>query len=360
MLAEPQQAIERLLAWLASNQRDLPWRRDRSPYSVLVSEIMLQQTQVSTVIPYYLRFMEAFPDLCTLAAAPLDRVLAQWRGLGYYARARSLHRAAIILCDEYEGVLPDDPAILRTLPGIGEYTAGAILSIAFGQDVPAVDANVARVLSRLCDDPSDPRTPAGKRRLVELARALLPLGRTGAFNEAMMELGALVCSSAAPRCELCPLAGDCLALERGTIAQRPVTSSKKERPTRQYVCLLDQADGRVLLVRRLTHGLLGGLWELPGGELLSDEDARVGIARILADDLSMSLSGAEVLGKVRHGYTHFTVEVAVLRGEARGTPQPTGGWDAWVRASEHDLPSYGLTGVATRALALAGIVVARN
>lgn len=233
----------------------------------MVSEFMLQQTRVETVAPYYGRWLVRFPDWSTLAAAPLDDVLLEWKGLGYYSRARNLHLTARTVRDRYGGELPADPATLRTLPGVGEYTAGAVASIAFGKPVPAVDGNVRRVLARLLDI-AEP-TPARLRR--EAARLLDP-SRPGDHNEAMMELGATICTPRAPRCEACPVADWCAALAAGTVAERPARPGRRPVPRVDYatVVAIDPA-GRVLLVKRPEKGLLAGMWEFPSVEFSSVE-----------------------------------------------------------------------------------------
>lgn len=239
--------------------RPLPWREERTPYRVLVSEVMLQQTRVDTVIPYYHRWLQRFPDARALADAPLDDVLKAWEGLGYYSRARNLHRAAREITERYDGELPDSAADLRSLPGVGEYTAGAVASIAFSRPEPAVDGNVRRVLSRL-EDLDDPRPS----ELRDRARTLVDPQRPGDFNEALMELGATICRPRDPQCEVCPLRPWCRSLAAGTTADRP---RPRKRPAPRTVTvdvavILDSSD-RALFARRPSEGLLAGLWEFP-------------------------------------------------------------------------------------------------
>lgn len=277
----------RLLAWFDRSKRPLPWRADRDPYRVLVSEVMLQQTRVETVIPYYSRWLEQFPDVDALAAAEVDAVLLAWRGLGYYRRARNLHLAARIVVDEHGGRLPGSGALLRELPGVGEYTAGAVASIAFGEVAPAVDGNVKRVLSRLYDLP--PPTP---RILREHALGLIDRERPGDFNEALMELGATVCTPRGPRCDACPLEADCLARERGTVALRPATSKRRPVPEVDVdVAVVIDGEGRALLVRRPPDGLLGGLWEFPSAETVGE--------------LGLEVRAVASLSPVRHAFSHL-------------------------------------------------------
>ncbi|HEY2748287.1 MAG TPA: A/G-specific adenine glycosylase, partial [Polyangia bacterium] len=253
-----------LVAWFARGHRDMPWRRTRDPYAVWVSEIMLQQTRVETVTPYFERWMARFPTVRALAGAPLDDVLSHWAGLGYYARARNLHAAARDVVATYRGAFPATAAALRELPGVGEYTAGAIASIAFGEAAPIVDGNVVRVLSRAeaLDGAAD--DPQLKKRVWARAGELVRAdggGRAGEFNQAMMELGATVCTPAAPGCSRCPIAGPCRARAADAVGKYPAAKTKK--PPRQVhaVAVMVERDGKLLLVRRPPTGLWGGLWE---------------------------------------------------------------------------------------------------
>jgi A/G-specific adenine glycosylase len=267
-----------LLAFFDASARDLPWRRSRDPYAVWVSEVMAQQTRLDTVIPYYARWMQQFPDVHALAAAPVDDVLKQWEGLGYYSRARNLHAAARIIAERHGGTLPGQYDALRALPGIGDYTAGAVSSIAFGVREPVVDGNVRRVLARLLDDPAPP-----PRRLREVAAALVPEERPGDFNQALMELGSLVCTPRAPRCDDCPLREHCAAHDAGTQLDRPRTVPKKATPVYDVaIAVLRAPDGRVLVMRRPETGLLAGLWSFPGRVMTERADAAAAAAQLAA------------------------------------------------------------------------------
>lgn len=257
-----------LCGWYLENARDLPWRRDASPYHVWISEIMLQQTRIEAVLPHYEAFLLAFPTVADLAAAPLDVLLKQWEGLGYYSRARNLHKAAGVIVRRYGGQMPADYDALLSLPGIGEYTAGAIASIAFGIPVPAVDGNVLRVLARLTGQSLDVLSPLGKAWFSAVAAKMLPADAPGVFNSAMMELGERVClPNTAPKCEACPLRDACEAHKAGRQTALPVRIRKTSRRTEQKTVLVLTAhiDGipHVLLHRRPDSGLLAGLWELP-------------------------------------------------------------------------------------------------
>lgn len=342
-----------LLAWYRARRRDLPWRRTSDPYRIWVAEVMLQQTQVATVIPYYERFLARFPDVRSLAEAELDEVLALWQGLGYYGRVRNLHAAARLLCERHGGAIPSDPGALRSLPGVGAYTAGAVLSIAFGQDEVALDGNVTRVLCRLWDYAQDPRTAEGRKALRHYAQALLPHGQAGEWNQALMELGATLCLPRAPRCGECPLASFCRARALGVQEERPLARPRGELPQRELVAALMEDGGRILVVRRRPQGLLGGLWELPGGELLPDEDHPQALVRILQANLGLEALVEEALDGVRHAYSHFRVLVHLYRCTLQGTPAPSGPWDGFHWLASDERGAYGLTGVALKALARA-------
>ncbi len=268
---------------------------------------MLQQTRVETVIPYFERWMERFPTLEALAAASQQEVLNAWEGLGYYSRARNLHKAAQIVVNKYGGSLPPDLKALRTLPGIGRYTAGAIASIAFGMDAPTLDGNLRRVFARLFNviEPAD--VPSGERLLWELAEAHLPPGQAGDYNQALMDLGALLCLPQNPRCALCPLSELCLANQRGVQKERPVLKPKAVVPHYTVTAGVLQRGERVLLAQRPPDGLLGGLWEFPGGKQDDGEDLSACLQRELREELGIEVSVGESLGTYRHAYTHFRI-----------------------------------------------------
>jgi len=334
---------------MTASRRDLPWRRNRSPYSVWISEVMLQQTQVATVIPYFERWMAEFPDITSLAAAPLDRVLKAWEGLGYYARARNLHLAAKSIVQRHNGQLPDQRNELLALPGIGRYTAGAILSIAYGQTEPILDGNVRRVLCRVFDIGENPRTPATESRLwdlsTELVQAASP-GQAGELNEALMELGALICTPASPDCLACPIHELCLALAHGTVAERPVRSMRPGLPHYDTVAAIVANDsGELLIIRRPLTGLLGGLWGFPGGTVLPGEEFGTALARTVLEQTGISATCKQLVTQVKHAYTHFRITLhaftaQVDRAEARPV---TGDEVRWVRPSELDQFAFPVT-----------------
>jgi A/G-specific adenine glycosylase len=261
---ELSEIVEPLLEWYDKNARKLPWRDDPTPYRVWVSEIMLQQTRVEAVKPYFERFVRELPDIAALANVPEDRLLKLWEGLGYYNRVRNLQKAARIVLERYGGVLPKDVKELSKLPGIGAYTAGAISSIAYGKPEPAVDGNVLRVLARLTADDRDIRDPAAKRMAAQKLRKIYPVGKSAEFTQALMELGATVClPNGAPLCGRCPLSSLCVGLKTGRAASLPVISPKSARKIEKRTVFLILCDGKAALRKRPETGLLAGMWEFP-------------------------------------------------------------------------------------------------
>jgi A/G-specific adenine glycosylase len=312
----------KLLAWYRANRRDLPWRRTRDPYAIWISEAMLQQTRVETVLPYYGRFLARFPDVASLAASSLEDVLGVWTGLGYYSRARNLHRAAQTMVERHGGALPDDPEALRALPGIGRYTAGAVASIAFDRPEPIVDGNVARVLARLHEIRDEIGGRDAQRRLWEEAAALAEGPDPGALNQALMELGATLCTPRAPRCIACPIMDECRARAAGDPESLPRKAPKARARAVEAAAGLLVRGGRTLAVRRPDAGLLAGMWELPGGELEAGESASDALARTLADRVGLEVAEARPLGSVEHVFTHLRLRLHVfdcrgIRGRVR-------------------------------------------
>lgn len=297
-----------LFRWARQNLRNLPWRVEpRDPYRVWVSEIMLQQTQATTVIPYFLRFTERFPTLQALAAAPLDDVLKLWEGLGYYARARNLHRAAQQVMAERGGQVPDTVEELGRLPGIGAYTAGAIASIGFGRNAPVVDGNVRRVLCRVYAIHGDPLRPQIQNRLWELARANLPRSQPGRWNEALMELGATICTPRSPRCIQCPLATACRARAQGIQNKLPERMASRRIPHYDVTAAIIRRRGRVLIARRPLGGMLGGLWEFPGGKKKRGESLEDCLRREICEELGIEIRVGQLVTQVEHTYTHLRI-----------------------------------------------------
>ncbi|MEP6634017.1 MAG: A/G-specific adenine glycosylase [Luteimonas sp.] len=300
---------ESLLAWFdVSGRHDLPWQHPRAPYRVWLSEIMLQQTQVRVVIPYFERFVATLPDLRALAAAPLDDVLALWSGLGYYARARNLHAAACVCVEQHGGDLPRDFAALTALPGIGRSTAGAILAQAWGDRFAIMDGNVKRVLCRYHGIEGWPGLPAIEKQLWVLADTHLPSSRLADYTQAQMDFGATLCTRYDPACILCPLQSGCTALREGRVAELPTPKPGKPLPERKAVVLLLRDDGgRVLLQRRPPAGIWASLWSLPEAD--STESARVWFKQNFRDDYDT----AEPLDSIAHGFTHYRLELQPMR-----------------------------------------------
>ena len=307
-------AIRRaLLKWFRQEARDLPWRRTDDPYLIWLSEIILQQTRVDQGLPYYKRYVEAFPTVQDLAAASLDQVLKIWEGLGYYTRARNLHKAASLVVEQYGGELPRDADLLQLLPGIGRYTAGAIASIAFGVRAPVVDGNVKRVLSRLFDLDACVDDAEIVEDLWTMAETLVPKSSPGDFNQGLMELGARICVPKKPRCDECPLLPYCRAHAKGTVKLRPVRRARKKPPHRELVvaALLDQ--DRYLRAKRPPEGLLGGLWEFPGIEIEAGETHAQALQRGCREELGIDVKVGGMVSCVKHAYTHFKVTLNVYR-----------------------------------------------
>ena len=314
--------VERLLDWFARHARNLPWRRERTPYRVWVAEVMLQQTRAETVVSYYERFLARFPTVHALADAPLEKVLKAWEGLGYYARARRLHAAARQIVIAHGGQLPDTFERLLALPGVGRYTAGAVVSIAFGRDVVAVDGNARRVLCRVFEVREDVARPAVQRRLEALAAGLLPPGRAGAFNEALMELGAIVCTpraraSGGPRCDHCPLCDLCQAYAQGDPEALPMRRPRRRVPHYDVAAAVtirdDGDDSHVLVAQRNADDMLGGLWEFPGGKREDGETLPECLTREMREELGVEIEVGEPLIVVKHAYTHFRITLHAFR-----------------------------------------------
>lgn len=332
---------DNLLTWYGRVRRDLPWRRTRDPYHIWVAEVMLQQTQVATVIPYYERFLARFPTVEALAAALLDEVLKLWEGLGYYARARHLHTAARTVVAKYDGQVPDAMGDLLSLPGVGPYTAGAILSMAYGQDAPALDGNVRRVLSRLFAVEEDVAQGAGQRRLWALAEELLPPGQAGDLNQALMDLGATVCTPRTPLCGACPLVEDCQAHRLGQEERFPVRRQRHPLPHYEVAAgVVWNGDGRFLIAQRPLDGMLGGLWEFPGGTREEGETLQDCLRRELVEELDIEVAVGDLLTVVQHAYTHFRITMHAFHCQlVAGQPRALGCAD-WRWISLDDVPRF--------------------
>jgi A/G-specific adenine glycosylase len=298
-----------LLRWYRKNSRQLPWRRTQDPYAVWVSEVMLQQTRVDTVIPFFRKWMRRFPTVAALARARRNDVLKQWEGMGYYRRAVNLHRASLKLMQDHGGQLPVDAHELLKLPGIGKYTASAIAAIAFGGDSLALDGNLRRVLSRLFDAPFDVSSAEGERRIRRRAAPLLPHGKASEFNQAMMDLGATICKPRRPDCDRCPIRAWCRAYRRGVQEMRPVRRTRAPLPERLVTAAVLRDAGRVLIGRRHEGKLLGGLWEFPGGKRERRESLKACLRRELKEELGIEVGVGDRLGVYDHTYSHFRVRV---------------------------------------------------
>ncbi|WP_099205989.1 A/G-specific adenine glycosylase [Scatolibacter rhodanostii] len=292
--------VRNLMDWYYQNQRDLIWRKTREPYRIWISEIMAQQTRITAVLPYYERFMKTFPTLKSLAEASEDEVLKSWEGLGYYSRARNLLKTAQIIQVDHQGDFPQGSAVLKKLPGIGEYTAGAIASICFDEKVPAVDGNVQRVFARIYENRMDISIPQSKKLLTEFVREVMPERETGIFNQALMELGALICIPKIPNCESCPVQGLCEAYKKGTQAELPVKAPKKAaKQESKTILLITNGAGEVLL-RQRTEKLLGGLWEF----YMIEEDLTEEEVLVYLEKIGISLEKITYIGAATHIFTH--------------------------------------------------------
>ena len=323
MMQQKTSIRRRLLAWFRKNARDLPWRRTRDPYCIWLSEIMLQQTRVEQGLPYYERFLDWFPNVESLAAAHEEAVLKVWEGLGYYSRARNLHAAARVISEKCGGHFPETAAEWQCLPGVGRYTAGAIASIAFGECAPVLDGNVKRVLSRLFDIADCIDTPETERRLWSLAEELVPVRNPGDFNQAMMELGARICMPRNPRCEECPVAAQCAAYSKDVQGKRPVRRERKAVPHQDIVIAVIVKRGKFLLGKRPPGGLLGGLWEFPGGKIEAGETHCEALLREAREELGIKVSVGPPIATVSHVYSHLKVTLHVYLCEhVSGVPKP--------------------------------------
>jgi A/G-specific adenine glycosylase len=315
---------EKLLTWYEKNKRDLPWRRTSDPYKIWISEVMLQQTQVEQASPYYERFLKAYPDIQSLAKAPLDDILKVCEGMGYYARARNIKNAVDVLVKEHNGQIPRTHDELIKIPGIGPYTAAAIASIAFNENFPVVDGNVMRVLARVVKIEEPPKKKGVKSKFVQAARSLMPEGKAGDFNQAMMELGALICTPQRPKCPLCPINFFCLAYQTmPDPSVLPVRGPVKDKPHYDIAVGIVWRKGKILIDRRPTEGLLGGLWEFPGGKQESGETLEQCLEREILDELNIKIRVQGPFLTVPHAYTHFKVTLHSFQCQhIEGEPRP--------------------------------------
>lgn len=334
-----QQFRDDLLNWFIAEQRDLPWRKDKDPYKVWVSEIMLQQTKVDTVIPYFNRFVDLFPTIDALSDAEEEKVLKAWEGLGYYSRARNLHTAVKEVREKYAGVVPNTPAEIATLRGVGPYTAGAILSIAYGVPEPAVDGNVMRVLSRILSIWEDIAKPKTRKTFEDAVRMLISHENPSYFNQALMELGALICTPTSPSCLLCPVREHCQAFMDGTQGELPVkTKNKKQKTVQIAAIILADEDGRTLIHKRSDKGLLANLWEFPNIEIVQTITSE---AEQLKEELQ-SLYGAtieveESITRIEHVFSHLIWQITVYKGKLVKLEEET---DTLRKVNAHEIEPY--------------------
>lgn len=335
-----------LLDWYRKNKRNLPWRQTRNPYRILLSEFMLQQTQVDTVIPYYHRFLDRFPTVHDLANASQDDVLKAWEGLGYYSRARNLHKAAHSISTDFDGNVPNTYDELKSLPGFGPYTTAAVLSIAYDRDHAVLDGNVIRVLTRLfniCDDVTQSRT---KNQLWELAQKLLAKGDAGDYNQAVMELGATVCTPRSPHCSACPIASLCAAKKTGNPEILPIKAKKKPRPHHTLSAGIVWQDNKVLITQRPENGLLGGLWEFPADTQQSKESLQDTCIRGVKTTVGIDIEVLDRFRTIKHAFTHFTITLHTFqcrytKGKARSITCDN---FAWVPLSQLETYAFARTG----------------
>lgn len=344
MAAEKHRPIRQaLVKWYLANKRDLPWRKTRDPYRIWVSEVMLQQTQVNTVIPYFHKFIARFPDVQALAASDLQSVLKMWEGLGYYGRARNLHKAAGIVVREHGGVIPDTADNIRQLPGVGEYISAAVLSIAYNLPLPVVDGNVKRVLARLFLLDAPVNHPGAHPVFREKAGQLMDAAVPAVYNQALMELGALVCRPRHPQCAACPLQNHCLAFRDSRVAEFPRRKKGKKLPKHALAAGVVIKNSRLLITRRPENGLLGGLWEFPNGPIDTLEAPDAACLRHVKTMTGVTAEIDAFVGRIRHAYTHFKLTMNVyacqyVSGRVRLTGPSAYRWVAFDEIGAYPLP----------------------
>ena len=307
-----EQFRKQLVEWYRHHHRRLPWRESDDPYRIWISEVMLQQTQVQTVLPYYQKFLFHFPDVKHLANADLQKVLKVWEGLGYYARARNMHRAAKILFEQYAGKLPENWTLIRALPGVGDYIAAAILSMAFNQPYAVVDGNVKRVLSRLHEIAAPINKSSSYKIFKDAAEDLLDCRRPGIFNQAMMELGAIICKPGKPKCNDCPVDSLCHANQTGNVDEFPRRIKTPKTPLHHIAVGVVYKNNHMLITRRKFEGLLGGLWEFPGGKVGKHETPESACVREIKEEVNLSVAVTGHIAQVKHAYTHFKILMDVF------------------------------------------------
>lgn len=301
-----------LITWYQAHQRVLPWRKNKDPYRIWVSEVMLQQTQVKTVIPYYLNFLEKWPDIAALANANSHDLMKAWEGLGYYSRVHNLHKAARIVHQQLNNIIPTDPKAFKALPGVGDYIMSAVLSIAHNNPLAVVDGNVKRVIGRLeCLDA--PINQASALKIFKShADTLLETTQSGTYNQALMELGALICLPKSPKCDQCPVAQHCSALKTNTVKEFPTRLKSKSRPTYRIAVGVIEKDNKLLITQRKKGALLGGMWEFPGGKIEKGETAEEACIREIREEVNLEIKVLKKLTAIQHEYSHFKIKMDIF------------------------------------------------
>ena len=314
-----------LIGWFEEEQRKLPWRKDKNPYKIWVSEIMLQQTRVDTVIPYFTRFIEQFPTIQALAEAEEDKVLKAWEGLGYYSRARNLQSAVKEVHEKYNGQVPNNQQEISTLKGVGPYTAGAILSIAYGLPEPAVDGNVMRVLARILSIWADIAKPSTRKIFEEAVRRLISHENPSFFNQGLMELGALICTPTSPSCLLCPAREHCQAFSEGTVQELPIkTKTKKQKNVQIAAAILENDEGKILIHKRPNTGLLANLWEFPNVEVhLPYINEKTQLKESVLSAYRADIEVSEMIGQIEHAFSHLTWNINAYKGKVQSSIEET-------------------------------------
>ncbi len=325
---DPLEFQKRLKAWYRTNHRQLPWRQTNDPYKIWISEVMLQQTTVQTVIPYYMNWMKLFPDMRSLAEAPIQAVLKAWQGLGYYQRAKNVHAASKIILNHFEGQIPKKYDDLKSLPGFGPYTSAAVLSIAFDEPHFAIDANIRRILMRLLKR-ADKASQKIDRELLCSVSPFLPRENMGIFNQAMMELGALICRPRNPLCRTCPVSSFCSAFEAGEQEVIPLSRKRNYQKIEAAVGLVEK-QGKFLIQRRPSKGLLADLWEFPGGKIQKGESPKQALRREIMEEIGEEVSQEKLLTIVRHAYTQFQVTLYAFTCSLKNKPKLDKRRQRWV------------------------------
>ncbi len=326
-----------LLEWFNHNQRDLPWRKTYSPYHVWISEIMLQQTQVDRVRDFFISWCRALPDVTAVAKASEEQIHKLWEGLGYYSRARNIHSCARLIVKEHGGHLPENHAKLLALPGIGRYTAGAIMSLAFNRDYPVVDANVERLFARLFDISTHIKNKENRLKIWDTAEKLIPAGMARNFNQALMELGALVCTPKNPGCSVCPLDKNCMSHKNGTTGERPVLSARKKPVKITMATGVLEYRGKIFIQKRPSKGVWANLWEFPGGRVEKEERPSQTVVREYQEETELAVTAVTPLATVHHSYLNYRVELHCFARTVNGKGEPVlhaAQEYRWVDASE--------------------------